>query len=61
LQVEVLFKDSIANCSNREWLRDVHAADYIKRVAEIEAMTLYIMEQRNAGYCEAAERRDLFA
>jgi len=25
-QVEVLFKDSVVNCSNREWLRDVHAA-----------------------------------
>ena len=28
-QVEVLFKDSVVNCSNREWLRDVYAADYI--------------------------------
>jgi len=54
-QVEVLFKDSVVNCSNREWLRDVHAADYIKHVAEMEAITLYIMEQRDVGYCEAAE------
>jgi len=54
-QVEVLFKDSVVNCSNREWLRDVHAADYIKHIAEMEAITLYIMEQRNVGYCEAAE------
>jgi len=33
----------------------MHAADYIKHVAEMEAITLYIMEQRNVGYCEAAE------
>jgi len=47
------------NCSNREWLRDVHVADSIKHVAEIEAITLYIMEQWNVGYCEAAESTGL--
>jgi len=34
-------------------------ADSIKHVAEIEAITLYIMEQWNVGYCEAAESTGL--
>jgi len=35
-QVEVLLKVSVVNCSNREWMRDVHVAGYIEHVAEME-------------------------
>jgi len=55
-QVEVLLKVSVVNCSNREWMRDVHVAGYIEHVAEMEGTVWHcIMEQRNLGYCEAAE------